>query len=192
MVDEFLEISNSLPEPQCNLSLTPNSVCIDINAIGPGPGGRAPLPMAAGRGHEAIVWLLVGRDNFNINVNDRDGRTPLSLTESRIRTWEPTGGPNFFFFFYIHITPHYSPNGMAGGPVRPPTQRDKYTLWCTAQAAKLAKPSARGTPTQPWTQVQHVTIGLSQDRQAEHKPDRQTEETEPAKPLDRPKLGLMR
>ena len=46
--------------------------------------GRTPLSQAAGRGHEAVVRLLVERDDVEIDSKDRWGRTPLWLaTEQR-------------------------------------------------------------------------------------------------------------
>jgi ankyrin repeat protein len=40
--------------------------------------GRTPLSWAAGRGHEAIVQLLLLREDVEINSTDNRGRTPLS------------------------------------------------------------------------------------------------------------------
>ena len=45
---------------------------------------RTPLSWAVEHGHEAVVRLLIGRDDVNINAKDKDGWTPLS--------WAALGG----------------------------------------------------------------------------------------------------
>ena len=44
---------------------------------------QMPLLLAASRGHEAVVKLLLGQDDTEINPRDRHGRTPLSLAIER-------------------------------------------------------------------------------------------------------------
>jgi ankyrin repeat protein len=41
--------------------------------------GRMPLSIAVAGGHEAVVRLLVERDDVEAHSKDKDGRTPLSL-----------------------------------------------------------------------------------------------------------------
>jgi len=45
--------------------------------------GRTPLWWAADGGHEAVVKLLVERDDVAADPKDKDGRTPLSRAVGR-------------------------------------------------------------------------------------------------------------
>ncbi|KFY31446.1 hypothetical protein V493_01097 [Pseudogymnoascus sp. VKM F-4281 (FW-2241)] len=56
-----------------------NGVCIDARDSY----NRTPLSLAAERGHEAVVTLLVKRDDVIADSKNRDGRTPLSLAAER-------------------------------------------------------------------------------------------------------------
>lgn len=49
---------------------------IDINATN--PHGRTPISIAAERGHDTVVRLLLGQDEIKPDLKDRQGRTPLS------------------------------------------------------------------------------------------------------------------
>ena len=40
--------------------------------------GRSPLSLAAEAGHEAVIRLLLERDDINVNSEDRSDCTPLS------------------------------------------------------------------------------------------------------------------
>ena len=58
---------------------------IGISADSKDNHGRTPLLWAAGGGHEAVVKLLVERDDVEADSKDNDGRTPLSCAGERIR-----------------------------------------------------------------------------------------------------------
>ena len=45
---------------------------------------RTALLIAAEEGQEAVVRLLIGRDGVDINAQDEDGRTPLSLVAENL------------------------------------------------------------------------------------------------------------
>ena len=53
-------------------------ITIFVRSVAADENGYSPLLYIAGNGHEAVVKILVARDDIEVNTKDQDGRSLLS------------------------------------------------------------------------------------------------------------------